>query len=348
MTSTAKPAINCDQVYALVVGIETYDLGADYNLDGPAQDGLKFIDWLLSHGVEPGHICFFVSPLAKNSDVRSQVEKRGIKTSPATRDAIDSYLRNELISEQMRGEGLYVFWGGHGILTKTHSATRRLLFADTTATNKLNLDLDSLVQALGTSTYGAGFERQIFLVDACANAYFQGLYETIQGEAAGQRYSATSEQRKAEEQFVVFAEEYDVATNSAGAGNLSAAVLAELQGQLLWPDMKELVERSQASLRLQGKPEPISLWIKNFGSESRLNRAEQGRTLLVTVRQSHFSNVKKRVLKDRFQSLLEQYVALNEQLNDCLDEGMKVILKSKISKLDKDLNLLDAEISQMS
>ena len=335
MTSTAKPAINCDQVYALVVGIETYDLGADYNLDGPAQDGLKFIDWLLSHGVEPGHIRFFVSPLAKNSDVRSQAEKRGINTSPATRDATDSYLRNELISERMRGEGLYVFWGGHGILTKTHSATRRLLFADTTATNKLNLDVDSLVQALGTSAYGAGFERQIFLIDACANAYFQGLYETIQGEAAGQRYSAMSEQRKVEEQFVLFAaEEYEVAKNGFSEGIFSAAVLAKLQEQVLWPKTTALAEWAQLSFESQTKSSPAYLWIKAGPQETIMGELND---LVPAGATSIDVTSKKERLKKEIDLLMEKLDRCFEKRLLTDDPDRQVTLEKLEAKLERDI-----------
>lgn len=324
-------AINPEQVYALVVGIETYELGSAYDLDGPAQDGLNFINWLLSRGVLLGNIRFFVSPMAKNVDVEAQAMARGIQPYPATRDAIDAYIRNQLITAQMRGEGLYVFWGGHGILTKTHSATRRLLFADTTAANKLNLDVDSLVQALGTSVYGGGFERQIFLIDACANAYFQGLYETVQGEAAGQRYSSVGEQSKAE-QFVLFAsEEYEVAKNSF----FSEAVLAELQEQPLWPDMKALAERVQVSLRSQGKPEPTLLWIKDRMSEelvaNQLVRQAKSKTLSID------QSSKRERLKKEINLLQQKLDRCFEKRLLTDDPDREITLESLEEKLEEDI-----------
>jgi hypothetical protein len=343
MISITEDAINCDQVHALVVGVETYELGPAYNLDGPAQDGLNFIDWLLSQGVLPGNIRFFVSPLPKNADVRSQAAQLGIKTSPATREAIDGYIREELITEQAKGEGLYVFWGGHGILTKTHSTTRRLLFADTSAANKLNLDVNSLVQALSRSAYSTGFRKQIFLVDACAKKAYQELHEMVQSEVAGQRYSATGEQDSAE-QFVMFAAvDYGVALNGLDTGLFSSAVLAELQGQPLWPDMKVLAERVKASFEAQNRPE-VYWWIRGQGYEEFSKQIQQTRALLKTVQQSEFSIVKKRVLERRIETLTAQYEALNEQYDDCLDDGMKVILNSKISKLDEKLASLNLEI----
>ena len=78
------------QVYALVVGIETYQLGADYDLDGPARDGLRFIDWLQSYDVPSENIRFFVSPLIQNAEAMLQAESYGVKVLPATREAIVS------------------------------------------------------------------------------------------------------------------------------------------------------------------------------------------------------------------------------------------------------------------
>ena len=344
VTDGAMKTVDPGQVYALVVGVETYQLGSDCDLDGPARDGLRFIEWLLLRGVAPGHVRFFVSPLAHNADVESQAIALGIQPRSATRDAIDTYIRNELITEQMGGDGLYVFWGGHGILTTAHSTDRRLLFADTTDTSKLNLNVNSLVQALGTSTRGTGFERQIFLIDACANAYFQGLYETVQGEAAGHGYGVTQTQSRAE-QFVLFAaEEYEVAKNSF----FSEAVLAELQSQPLWPDMKAVAERVQVSLRSQGRPEPIYSWTKDRLSEEIVHQAQRTKALMKTVKRSDLSAVKQRVLEKRLKMLEAQYEALNEQYDNCLDTGMQVVLESKIEKLETKLAALEVEVSQLN
>ncbi|EKU96829.1 hypothetical protein Lepto7375DRAFT_0744 [Leptolyngbya sp. PCC 7375] len=281
MTSGPNPA----QVHALVVGVETYSLGADYDLDGPAQDGLGFIDWLLEHGVLPGKVHFFVSPLAKNEPTLQQARVKGVNVYPATRNDIDGFIRNHLITEQMCGEGLQVFWGGHGVLTKTQAVTRRLFFADTTAENKLNLEVDSLVQALATAAHGAGFDRQIFWIDACANSYFQGLYETVQADVAGQRYGTTGEVEKAE-QFVLFAAaDYEVAKNDAvaGTGVFSQTVLAALKGQPLWPDVEALARQVQQTLREKGQPEPEYKWFKGQSYESVSTRSEAAQGAVVNA-----------------------------------------------------------------
>ncbi len=266
MTDMVTVTVNPNQVYALVVGIETYQLGADYDLDGPARDGLRFIDWLLSHDVLPENIRFFVSPLAQNADVVSQTVKLGLKSYPATRDAIDKFIRDELMA--VCGEVLHVFWGGHGILTKTDQATRQLLFADTTAANKLSLNIGSLVQALGTSKHELGFEKQLFVIDACANKYFRDLYEVIQAEVGEHKYGSTSETLKMEQVVMFACEDYDVAKNVAGRGVFSSAVLAELKGKPLFPDMKVLMDKVCDRLSMQKMPEPYCLWTKVGNQET--------------------------------------------------------------------------------
>lgn len=37
-----------ENTYALVVGIEKYDAGPDWDLDGPTRDASRFCAWLLS------------------------------------------------------------------------------------------------------------------------------------------------------------------------------------------------------------------------------------------------------------------------------------------------------------
>ena len=256
--------ITPDRVYALVVGIEKYQAGSAWDLDGPANDALKFASWLLNRDVMPEHIQLFLSPLDRNAKVIEDARLKGLTHAPATRDQIDLAIRNKLTSENNSGDLLYIFWGGHGIVTKTNSTTRRLFFADTDDINKWNLNLDSLVEALSTSAFSSGFSQQNFLIDACANTHFQGLYQTIGAESAASRFSTNGEQRKAE-QFILFASAaYEVATNESGTGRFSRAVLDELQGQALLPDMKALAERIQTNFREKQHLEPV-YWSYELG-----------------------------------------------------------------------------------
>jgi hypothetical protein len=301
------------------------------------------MDWLLAQGVLPEHIHFFVSPLSQNADVESQAKAKGIEPQPGTRHGIDTFIRDELITEDIRGDLLYVFWGGHGILTKTQKVSRRLFFADTTAANKLNLDVDSLVDALRTSAHGTGFPRQILLFDACANAYFQGLYETVQGELAGQRYSATGEQSKAE-QFVLFAaEEYEVAVNDAkaGTGLFSEAVLAELQGQPLWPNMKALAEQVQVRFREQHRPEPVYWWSKGRGYDTEIDRQSTQVVL------SRSQRLKIDRLQTELDDLEQDYETVSTQLRNELDGPTQNKLSRQLEQIGSEIDKREQQLAQL-
>ncbi len=269
--------IETENVYALVVGIEKYKGGSEWDLNGPANDALKFANWLLARGVEPDHIQLFLSPLDKNAGVIKDAKAKGLNPFPADRNHIDSAIRSKLTSEGNRGDLLHVFWGGHGIVTKTESTTRRLFFADTDNINKWNLNFNSLVEALSTFAHSSGFKQQNFLIDTCANTYYHGLYQTIGAEAAASKFSTNGEQGKAG-QFVLFAsDEYEVATNESaeGTGRFSRAVLDELQGKSLLPNMKALAEKIQANFREQQQLEPVYLWSKGGGAEAVIDNLNQ-------------------------------------------------------------------------
>ena len=257
-------------VYALVVGIEQYQAGPEYNLNGPARDALNFAHWLLTHGVQPANIQLFLSPLDQNREVLTAAEEQGLTPQAATRDLISRSITTYFFDQGGREKGLYVFWAGHGFITKLKTTTRRLLFADTDTQNKWNLEFDALLQAFQTAQHGKVFPHQIFLVDACANPMFRDFYPTLQAAAAGEGFVTSGTQGQAE-QFALFAAaEYAVATNltQAGTGRFSQAVLAELQSQPFWPDMPELARRIKANFRDQQHLEPV-FWSFSIGGSDR-------------------------------------------------------------------------------
>jgi hypothetical protein len=262
--------VDPSHVYALVVGIEQYQAGPAYDLNGPAKDALGFAQWLLTHGVQPANIQLFLSPLDQNREVLAEAETQGLTPQEATRDRISRTITERFVDQGGREKGLYVFWAGHGFITKLDTTTRRLLFADTDTRNKWNLDFDTLLQAFQTAQHGAVFPRQIFFIDACANPIFRDFYPTLQAAAAGEGFVTSGTQGQAE-QFALFAAaEYAVATNltEAGTGRFSRAVLEELQAQPLWPNMPELTSKIKANFRDQQHLEPV-FWAVSLGSGDR-------------------------------------------------------------------------------
>jgi Caspase domain len=339
-------SINAENVYALVVGIEKYQAGSEWGLNGPAKDALKFASWLLNLGVKPEHIQLFLSPLDENVGVLKEAKAKRLNPLPADRNHIDSAIRSKLTSEGNQGDLLHVFWGGHGFITKTGATTRRLFFADTDNINKWNLDLNSLVEALSTFAYSSGFKQQNFWIDACANTYYQGLYETIGAEAAAVKFITNGEQGKAE-QFVLFAADvYKVATNESadGTGRFSRAVLDELQGKSLLPDMKALAEQIKANFRERKQSEPVYKWLKVRGDEEEDDRLKL-KDVVVTQKHQPFGLAQQL----RLQHLQSQIAKLQSNVQK-IQAQMDAVLPADIltkDALENCLDLLFKEIVQV-
>jgi hypothetical protein len=293
--------INTENVYALVVGIEKYKGGSDWDLNGSAQDALKFANWLLDRGVKPEQIQLFLSPLDVNAGVLEEAKAKGLNPFPADRNHIDSAIRSKFTSKGNRGDLLHVFWGGHGIVTKTDATTRRLFFADTDNISKWNLNFNSLVEALSTFAHSSGFKQQNFWIDACANTYYQGLYETIEAEAAASKFITNGEQGKAEQSVLLAAAEYEVATNESaeGTGRFSRAVLDELQHKSLLPDMKALAEQIQANFLEKRNQPPVYWWISNAGNQRVIDNTKPSQRGVISLTPKQ--------MKDLHQALLEAF-----------------------------------------
>ena len=152
----AEPA----RTHAMLVGIEKYDAGGEWNrLSGPVRDVLAFHAWLRSRNVPADQIITLVSPRDENVAL---VEHSKIKVGAATSGGVLQAL-NAL--QPKRGDLLFLFWAGHGLV---HEEEHRLFLADATTNHKRNLDLDALGRSL-RSSYFPGFPLQILIVDACAN-----------------------------------------------------------------------------------------------------------------------------------------------------------------------------------
>ncbi len=115
--------LNPQQTYALVVGIEKYAAGQAWNLNGPAQDAGRFCGWLLDRQVPKENILLFSSALEESA---LNQKTNGLEFHPPKRQNIYQTLINEL--PQKRGNLLFVFWGGHGIITP--EGKRCLFYAD--------------------------------------------------------------------------------------------------------------------------------------------------------------------------------------------------------------------------
>jgi len=158
--------ISPNRTFALIVGVEKYNAGPKWNLDGPVPDACRYANWFLDQGVPLQNIHVCLSPIEENKDVRP---RDGLTIHPATFSAIINIMQ---ILGQCEGDLLWIVWGGHGVSDRRQ---RRLFCADASERDKANLDLSSLIDAL-QSTYFKSLPDQIGLFDACANDLDQLRY----------------------------------------------------------------------------------------------------------------------------------------------------------------------------
>lgn len=243
--------------HAILVGIERYAAGADWDLSGPARDVVGFHEWLVSRGVPHDQIQTLISPMEENSAL-SKDPKINVApgTSEAVRDAFNAV-------HAKSGELLFVFWAGHGVVSEKQ---RRLFFADATKHDKRNIDFDALLESL-KSSYFAGFPFQIIVVDTCAN--YQSFPFTFPGEELPQGNALPHEQ------FMFFAARHGEVARNLGRENrglFSRELLKQLirrQDSTWPPDMRTVAEAVQgefASFRAAGLADqtPVYVWNRDW------------------------------------------------------------------------------------
>ncbi|WP_446404598.1 caspase family protein [Coleofasciculus sp. C1-SOL-03] len=154
-----KFSVKPERTYGLVVGIEKYHENS-WNVDGQVNDALKFAQWLSARGVPRDNIRLCLSSLDENGTLAEPTEW---VIEEATESNITTLI-TDVLSDK-KGDLLYLFWAGHGLITSTRN--RRLLCADATKRNWQNLDLDSLLVYLSSDSFK--ISHHICIIDACAN-----------------------------------------------------------------------------------------------------------------------------------------------------------------------------------
>jgi hypothetical protein len=263
-------------VRAVIVGIGEYEAGPGWRLAGPVEDALRFARLLVTGGVPPGNLTLLLAPLPDPGAVPVGVEVRG-----ADRASVRRVFRRELpaCSESV----LYVIWGGHGFVDPARH--RRLYYADATAADAIDLDLDSLLDNFA-STLVPALQRQVWIIDVC-QTFGPGEPQMVDGHET----FPVGEPAEGRRQDVLFAAgrgQSAVTLRGQRSGLFSREVLRLLQGvdpagsldriwllrQLLDPAVlvRQLRERF-AKLQADGLTgqEPTYLWYRNIlGEEERV------------------------------------------------------------------------------
>ncbi|GCB45350.1 caspase family protein [Streptomyces sp. NL15-2K] len=151
---TSVRRVDPARVHALIVGIEAYDAGPDWDLPGPARDAVRFHRLLRDAGVPDAQLRLHLAPLPPYTP--------GVGHAPADHATLRRVLVRELPPAQ--GDVLWVWWGGHGVLDR--SGHLRLFCADATTADKVGIDLDSALARYSGDAV-PGFAEQLWIVDAC-------------------------------------------------------------------------------------------------------------------------------------------------------------------------------------
>lgn len=301
---------------ALLVGIEKYEAGENWNLNGPAHDVIRMAKWLISKKVPPENLTIFLSPL-DNDNNRETIEQAreltGSKPAPATK----SNIREELSRLQRESASLFLFyWGGHGWVTL--EGERRLFYADTRKDDERNLDFnDFLVTA--RSDYYRTMPQQLFIVDTCAN-YMPHINNPPRDQLG------KKEPMFSPEQFVLFAGKLgDRAKNldSEQTGLYTRELLKELYNlppSKIWPPDMEviayLLKHRFDKLRSEGLAEQIPTYIWKRGWQ------DQDDILESSINSNSSSNIRGTKKPYSTKNLsYPQKVELRNKLTDC--QGVK-------------------------
>ncbi|HKP51288.1 MAG TPA: caspase family protein, partial [Chloroflexia bacterium] len=323
------------RTFALVVGIEKYDEGPDWDLNGPASDATKFTDWLLAQQIPAENIRLFLSPLDKNA---SLLDRPKPSAAPATRENIYKALTSDLRSKD--GDLIYIFWSGHGIVDTDR--TRRLIYADATHETMQNLDLMSLLVSL-TSDYFPAFPRQVGFVDTCAN-YVTDLREayTLPTEV----FPRTSSFLPREQFLLLAAREGEIAENisSRATGLFTEKLLEELAqvSKTQWPpDMAALAAKLKEifdELRKKNPTVQTPSYIQSMGGDDVKLGVVPNKSMPQQPALPHedlATRLQRRTLKQQLALLTKQYAAVNQDLLTTIDPELQVVLDLKLKSLNK-------------
>lgn len=155
--------LNPQTTFALLVGIETYGLGDNASLDGPAAGACEIATWLRTRKVPASHIRMHLSISAKNKEKVSKcLTDLGITKYNANEDAI----RNSAIQHLAKSPGqvLLIYWCGHGFFED--EIDRRLFCEDASQTDWRHVKFFDLLRYFRSSS--TSFTKIIGFVDACA------------------------------------------------------------------------------------------------------------------------------------------------------------------------------------
>jgi len=256
--------VEFSSVSVLVVGLERYGLPAGWDLPGAGLQAVRFVEWAIGQGVDPARVrlgCTWVDQAAG----ANAVEGLGVRLVEVGNQSLVGII-DDLMQEG--GDLLLVYWCGHGVAGT--QLERRLLTADATEHDLANRFVAD-IQARFQSDLGAGFARQVFIIDACAN-----LLEHHEGE---QRALPSNRMqplgvRTARQDFYFSTDigQYATFDQASGSAVYSTAILdrlTELGTGSFPPDFDALFDQVEQDLAAGSFPRPVAWSVQVDGSRPR-------------------------------------------------------------------------------
>ncbi|NER92628.1 MAG: tetratricopeptide repeat protein [Symploca sp. SIO1B1] len=312
-----------ENTYALVVGIEKYE-ESSFNVKEPACDAFKFARWLLERDVPAGNISLCLSPLEENSALLEEA------TPLEVQEATEQRLYDIIVSclSRKRGDLLFIYWAGHGIISS--ETDRRLICADATTLNLPNLNLNSLLVYLRSSAFG--IRSHICIIDACAN-YKESALQQLTNKTFPQ-----SKPREDSKQFVLLAAREGMTAKVSGGrqtGYFSEAVREELAREVdnSWPpDMERLTREIKQRFTQSDNPDlvkrlPVFFYYRGWDGDEEQYSPSQ----LTAPHNLDRSGVVKFVGRDKVLETLHQQLQQGEQVAISAVAGMGGVGKTELA-----------------
>jgi hypothetical protein len=155
-------------IQALVIGIDDYDMGEEWHLEGGMHSAMEFASCLYRNGIPPQNISLYLSSDEMkdtmssaniDNDLTQKIKNILNRQGLATLENIESALK------KASGDILYLFWAGHGVFDS--ESRRRKLYVQDSNARKLTVDLDSLLDYLKGDP-DEKFPEQFIFIDAYA------------------------------------------------------------------------------------------------------------------------------------------------------------------------------------
>ncbi|WP_149183205.1 caspase family protein [Streptomyces sp. TRM49041] len=158
-------ATDWSRAHAVVVAIEQYAGGRDWELSGPANDAARLLRWFTDRGMPQEQIRLLASPLERNEGLLAPFPR--VDRRPADRGTLRRVFQDELSA--LAGEWLWIYWAGHGVQAQGNRWS--LLYPESRTGDPLGLDADNLVSLLRTEHLPVrDLPRATVIIDACRTA----------------------------------------------------------------------------------------------------------------------------------------------------------------------------------